>query len=133
MEPYRHKVQVYETDNMGITHHSNYVRFMEEARVDLMERLGFGYDKVVEQGVSSPVMAISCEFKRPTTYPDIIDIEVVVLEMSTLKLKFGYSMKVDGKIVFKGESLHCFLDANGRPVAYAERFPEITQAFANLK
>lgn len=132
METYKHKVQVYETDNMGITHHSNYVRFMEEARVDLMERLGFGYDKVVEQGVSSPVVSISCDFKRTTTYPDIIEIEVSVLEMSALKLKFGYTMRVKDKIVFKGESLHCFLDSNGRPVVYAERFPEITQAFASL-
>ena len=38
MKPYIHKVQYYETDKMGITHHSNYIRWMEEARVDFMER-----------------------------------------------------------------------------------------------
>lgn len=32
MEPYLHKVQYYETDKMGIAHHSNYIRWMEEAR-----------------------------------------------------------------------------------------------------
>ena len=33
MEPYLHKVQYYETDKMGIAHHSNYIRWMEEARL----------------------------------------------------------------------------------------------------
>ena len=44
MVPYDHKVQYYETDGMGIVHHSNYIRWFEEARVDLLEQLGFGYD-----------------------------------------------------------------------------------------
>ena len=28
---YNHTVQYYETDKMGITHHSNYIRWMEKA------------------------------------------------------------------------------------------------------
>ncbi len=39
MEKYIHKVQYYETDKMGITHHSNYIRWMEEARVDFFEKV----------------------------------------------------------------------------------------------
>lgn len=40
---YQHKVQYYETDKMGITHHSNYIRFLEEARIDFLEKIGYGY------------------------------------------------------------------------------------------
>ena len=36
--PYRHKAQYYETDTMKIVHHSNYIRWMEEARVDKIGR-----------------------------------------------------------------------------------------------
>ena len=46
MKPYTHKVNYYETDKMGITHHSNYIRWMEEARIDFLESIGFGYDKL---------------------------------------------------------------------------------------
>ena len=46
MHNYKHEVKYYECDRMGITHHSNYVRFMEEARVDYLDRLGYGFDKV---------------------------------------------------------------------------------------
>ena len=43
MKAYQHKVQYYETDKMGITHHSNYIRWMEEARIDFLEQLGWNY------------------------------------------------------------------------------------------
>ncbi len=42
MRQYQHEVKYYECDRMGITHHSNYVRFMEEARVDWMDQVGYG-------------------------------------------------------------------------------------------
>ena len=37
---YKHKVQYYETDQMGIVHHSNYIRWFEEARIDFLEKIG---------------------------------------------------------------------------------------------
>ena len=39
MNLYQHKVQYYETDKMGIVHHSNYVRWMEEARIDFLTNI----------------------------------------------------------------------------------------------
>ena len=44
MNEYIHKVTYYECDRMGITHHSNYIRFMEEARVDFLDRIGYGFE-----------------------------------------------------------------------------------------
>ena len=46
MNNYQHEVKYYECDRMGVTHHSNYIRFMEEARVDWLDQLGFGFDKI---------------------------------------------------------------------------------------
>ena len=56
MEVYRHKVQYYETDKMGITHHSNYIRWMEEARIWFLSEIGFSYAKLEEMGMVSPVL-----------------------------------------------------------------------------
>ena len=41
MDDYIRRVNYYETDKMGITHHSNYVRWMEEARIDFLEKIGW--------------------------------------------------------------------------------------------
>lgn len=129
---YKHKVQYYETDKQGVTHHSNYIRIMEEARVDAMEQMGFGYERMEEAGVFSPVMAITCDYKRPTTFADTIEVEISVAEMSKLKTRFAYQMVSHGKVVCVGTSLHCFLDPNGRPVAIEEYFPEFYQELLKL-
>ncbi len=123
MKPYIHTVRYYECDRMGITHHSNYIRFMEEARIDWMDQLGYGFEKMEAEGVVSPVLAVECHYKHSTTFKDEIAIEVEVAEITTLKIKFAYTMRVKDTVVCTAESLHCFLE-NGRPVALEQRFPD---------
>ena len=53
MKPCLHKVQYYETDMMGVTHHANYIRWMEEARIDFMDQLGFPYRSMEAKKASS--------------------------------------------------------------------------------
>ena len=129
MEPYRHVVKYYECDRMGVTHHSNYIRFMEEARIDWMDRLGYGFERMEAEGVVSPVVSISCSYKHSTTFKDVIEIELTVAEISTLKISFAYTMKCGGKTVCTATSTHCFLE-NGRPVVLQDRFPQLYAAIA---
>lgn len=130
---YKHKVNYYETDKQGVTHHSNYIRIMEEARIDAMEQMGFGYERIEEAGVFSPVMGVTCDYKRPTTFPDVIDVEISVAELSRLKARFAYKMTCNGKVVCMGTSLHCFLDRNGKPVAIEEHFPEFHEGLLKMQ
>lgn len=90
---YTHKVQYYETDKMGITHHSNYVRWMEEARIDFLDKLGFPFEKLEQDGIVSPVLSVECSYKKVTIFPEVISIEVKVLEFKGVKLKLGYMME----------------------------------------
>lgn len=124
MKPYRHIVNYYECDRMGITHHSNYVRFMEEARIDWMDQLGYGFERMEAEGVVSPVMAVALQYKNTTTFKDAIDITLKVEEMGALKISFAYTMKVGDKVVCTATSTHCFIE-NNRPVAIEKRFPEL--------
>ena len=43
IRPYLHNAKYYETDQMGIIHHSNYIRWFEEARIDYMNQIGFRF------------------------------------------------------------------------------------------
>lgn len=124
MHTYKHEVKYYECDRMGITHHSNYVRFMEEARVDLLDKIGYGFDRIEAEGVFSPVIAISCNYKHPTTFKDVIEIDVSISKMQDLKFEFTYTMRVGEKVVCIGQSTHCFTE-NGRPVVISKRLPEL--------
>ena len=125
MHIYRHEIRYYECDRMGITHHSNYVRIMEEARIDFLDKIGYGFDRIEAEGVVSPVVSVECKYKSPTTFKDIVEVEVTLCTMSDLKFEFKYVMKKDGKLVAEGHSVHCFTE-NGRPVVIAKRLPELT-------
>jgi acyl-CoA thioester hydrolase len=122
MRPYLHEVKYYETDKMGVTHHSNYIRFMEEARLDWMDQLGYGFERMEAEGIVSPVVAVSCNYKKPTTFKDVIEISVGVKQLSEVKLIIAYEMRLGGKLVCTGETVHCFFDG-GRPAVIAQRFP----------
>ena len=133
MENYKHKINYYETDRMGVTHHSNYVRFMEEARVDFLEKIGWGYEKMQAEGIISPVVSIECNYRQTTTFPDTIEVNIKILKLSAFKLTFGYTMTHDGKTVFTGKSSHCFLDKDSKPVMIEKAYPEMYKILQNLE
>ena len=134
MSPYRHEIKYYECDRMGITHHSNYIRIMEEARVYWMDQLGFGFDRMEAEGVVSPVVSVECVYKKPTTFKDIVEVDLSIAETTPLKITFAYTMyRIDpttglrGDLVCTCRSTHCFLE-NGRPVSLPTRFPQLADA-----
>lgn len=134
MNKYIHKVNYYETDKMGITHHSNYIRFMEEARMNFLCEIGYPMTRLERDGITSPVVSVNCEYKSPTTYSDEIEIEVTIEKYSGVKLSLAYVMKhsATGKVVALANSSHCFIDRDGRPIALRKKAPEFDEMLRNL-
>lgn len=133
MKAYEHKVQYYETDKMQFTHHSNYIRFMEEARIAYLDHIGWGYDKLEKEGILSPVVSVTCDYKKSTSFPDTIAIVIRVLELSAVRLKLGYTMTVSDKVVCTASSTHCFLNQSGRPISIKKQYPELYSLLESMK
>ena len=89
MNPCEHKVQYYETDGMGIVHHSNYIRWFEEARVDLLEQLGFGYDRIEAAGYSGPVLEVSCQYKTMSKFGETVSIQAAITQYNGVRTTFS--------------------------------------------
>ncbi|MCR5742326.1 MAG: acyl-CoA thioesterase [Lachnospiraceae bacterium] len=134
MSKYTHRVNYYETDKMGITHHSNYIRFMEEARMNYLTEIGYPMTRLESEGVMSPVVSINCDYKTPTTYSDDIEIEVNVLKYSGVRLTLSYEMKNKntGALVANATSVHCFINDAGKPVALKNMCPELDDMLKKL-
>ena len=131
---YKHIVQYYETDKMGITHHSNYIRWMEEARVDFLAKIGWPFDKIEEQGFASPVIKVECKFVRPCTFADEISIDTSVKDFDGIRLTFSYEMKkTDDTCVCVGESVHCFTDLRGKPIRADRACPDFCAEILKYK
>lgn len=132
MNPYQHKVQYYETDKMGIVHHSNYIRWMEEARVDFLGQIGWNYKKLEDNGIISPVTAVECKYRVSTFFDDVITIFVWVEEFKGVKLKLRYEMKREDILVCEGHSEHCFLNAEGKIMNLKREKPAFYETLHNL-
>ena len=129
MEPYIHTVQYYETDKMGIVHHSNYIRWMEEARVAFLAAIGWPFEKLEALGLVSPVVAVDGKYRLVSRFPEQISIRVRVESFNGVRLCIGYEMRnAAGEPVFEGRSEHCFLDAEGRPVRMKKTLPDFYAA-----
>ena len=132
---FERKINYYETDRMGIVHHSNYIRFMEEARCYLLEKAGMPYSASEENGIMIPVLGVNCEFKHHVTFDDTILIKLFVKEFNGVRLTMGYTAteKNSGEVVFTGETKHCFTDKNLRPLRLQKANPNFYEKFNNLK
>ena len=134
MKPYRRKVQYYETDMMGVTHHANYIRWMEEARIDFMDQLGFPYARMEAEGVVSPVRSVECTYLKPCTFGDEIDIMVSVVSFNGVVLAIRYEMinAGSGEKLCTAGSEHVFLDREGHFVRLRRVMPEFCAAIGRL-
>lgn len=135
MTPYEHKVQYYETDGMGIVHHSNYVRWFEEARVDLLEQLGFGYDRIESEGFDSPVLEVTCQYKTMARFGDTVLVLAKVTEYNGVRMAIRYEIRDKQTNVLRceGSSRHCFLlRQSGRPVSLKRSWPGLDAALTSV-
>ena len=129
MKPYVRSVQYYETDMMGVAHHANYIHWMEEARVAFMDGIGYPYTRMEAEGVVSPVVELSCRYRKPCTFGDEIAISIAVESFNGVKMVLTYDMRGrDGEIVCTARSEHAFLDRNGRILRMKREMPEFCAA-----
>ena len=124
----KHKVQYYETDMMGVVHHSNYIRWMEEARIDYMDRIGYPYRRMEAEGVLCPVKSLQVSYLKPCTFGDEVEISTRVTGFNGVIISMAYDMCVGGEQVFAGTSEHVFLTREGRFVRMKKTMPEFCAA-----
>lgn len=128
VQPYRRTVHYYETDQMGVVHHANYIRWFEEARVDFLEQMGTGYARMESLGIVSPVLSVACEYRHAVHFGEAVVIWARITGYTGTRMQFAYEVRSeDGKRLHaEGNSSHCFLDAKtGRPTSIRRRFPDI--------
>ena len=122
----------YETDKMGIVHHSNYIRWFEEVRVAYMADRGYTYQKMEENGVMIPVLGVECRYRTPVKFGQTVIIHGRIEKFDGLRLNVAYEItdKETGTLCVTGRSEHCFVKAdNFRPVKLTKSHPEMAEIF----
>lgn len=128
---YQRKINYYETDQMSIVHHSNYIRFMEEARLFHFNNSGISYTDLEKRGIYIPVLTVNCEYRKACLFDQTLLINVIPVFFNGIKMKFKYEIFVEGDNVLhaKGETEHCFINKERKPIYLKKEFPQIYQIF----
>lgn len=136
MKEFIRRAKYYETDQMGVIHHSNYIRWMEEARIDMLDQMGYPYRRFEEMGYVSPVLHAECEYKKSVLFDDEVKIVVSLKTMGRVKFTLAYdiyNMSKNAELSARGFTTHCFIRKDGRPVLIDKEMPEFTQAMKALE
>ena len=132
---YERKMNYYETDRMGIIHHSNYIRFLEESRCYWLEQIGMPFGSLEDAGITIPVLGVNVDYKHHVTFGDTILINVFTKEYTGVRMTIGYNVteKETGKVVLTGETKHCFTNRELRPINLKKVNPEFSAKFELMK
>lgn len=120
-------VRYYETDQMGIVHHSNYVRYFECGRTAMLKEVGLPIEKIEEAGVMLPVVSVECRYRTPAKLGDTLRIVTAVDEVPRAKLVIRNEVyNQQGHLVCQGNVVLGFIDASTRrPVRCPEMLVKI--------
>ena len=131
MKGYEHQAQYYETDQMGIIHHSNYIRWFESARIWYMNEIGVDYAGMEKEGIISPVLEVHCTYKSMVRFGDVVEIFPKVESYNGVTLELSYRIvdKASGELRTTGSSKHCFLNREGRLRSLKKENPLFDRAF----
>jgi 4-hydroxybenzoyl-CoA thioesterase/acyl-CoA thioester hydrolase len=115
----RRRIEFADTDMGGIVHFARYLVFMETAEHEFLRELGTSVDVVLEDGrhVGWPRVAVSCEYRSPARFGDVLDIRVRVLRKGRKSLTYGIDFEVEGREVARGQvTAVCCELSPGRPI-----------------
>ena len=132
IRPYERKAFYYETDKMGIVHHSNYIRIFEEARVHYLNEAGLPFAKIEEMGILMPVLSVEAVYKRPLRFDEkfAVYLKINKFNGTTLHVSYRLISRETGEVCVEGSSSHCFTDTDLKVVRTKNKYPEVYDVFA---
>lgn len=127
------KVRYSETDRMGIVYHANYYPWFELGRIDLMEKVGFSYAGMEDNGLMMPLSETHCKYIRPCTFADEVTVETVLVSVSAARCRFEYKVFKDGVLLAEGATVHAFVNSDLKVINIKKYFPRMWEAMNSVK
>lgn len=109
------RVEYHHTDQMGIVHHSNYVKFFEVARTEWLRAMGITYAEMERRGVMMPIVDVAVKYRNPALYDELISVTAFVDEAPKARMVFRYEVRgEDGREIATGSTTLGFIDSQTR-------------------
>ena len=133
MYEYSRIVHYYETDKMGVVHHSNYIRWLEEARTLYFNDVNLAYFETEGYGIMSPVTDVNMKFKHFIRYGDSFTVRLEMIKYTGVRFRMAYTVvNQNGEVLLEAESGHAFVGPDLKPVSLARAIPHRHELMVNL-
>lgn len=128
------RVNYWDTDAMKVVYHANYIKYFEYGRSEMLRQIGLPYREMEKRGVMLPMLSVSCEYKRPAVYDDLLEICTIFEDYRGARLKHRYEIyrKETGELLVTGNSVLGIVGKDMKPVILKKKFPEIHERFRSL-
>ena len=115
--PFSHRIRVRfaETDAMGIVHHSRYLLYLEETRVEYLRHLGHPYSEMRAEGIDYAVVECFVQYRQPLHFDDEIDVHLLLASATRTSFQMSYLVTVSGDVRATAVTVHGCVTAAGRP------------------
>ena len=119
-----------DTDAMGVVYHSNYFRWFEIGRSELLREIGFPYSEIEKIPILMPVANAYCEYKSPARYDDELEIVSYFTQLgfASLTLNYEITRKATGELLVTGYTRHGITNDKLKPVNMKRAGPELYAA-----
>lgn len=131
-------VRYAETDGMEVVYHANYLVYLEVARTDYLNALGFPYAEIEQAGYLSPVVHVDLTYGAPFRYGDTIVVKTHVSKVGAVKTEYTCKMYLKGedpetvKPHFTAVTTHCLVEKETfKPISQKRIFPKLYEAYVN--
>ncbi|MFM8856376.1 MAG: acyl-CoA thioesterase [Actinomycetota bacterium] len=109
------RVRFVETDAMGIVHHSNYLHYLEETRVEYLRSIGHPYSANREAGLDAAVLECRVRYLVPLRFDDVVTVHLRLAESTRATFTIEYLLSVDGRATTTAATQHALVTAEGKP------------------
>ena len=123
---YKRTANYYETDQMGIVHHSNHIRYFEEARLSFMKSIDCDAAQMEQDGIIIPNVDAYAKYITPVRFQDEMEIEVKLAKFTGVIMRYEYTVRLaeSGETASVGHTEHCFVNDKFKPMSLRRKFPE---------
>ena len=119
------RVKFYDTDLMGVVHHSNYIRWFETGRVEFLRSHGIDLNEMMNDGILFPIVEIQAKYFEPAKFDDELELEIIPTALTKVKWEFKYEIRRAGaeKILVEGFSRNVFTNSEtGKIMRLPEKY-----------
>ncbi len=110
------RVRFSETDAMGIVHHSRYLPYLEETRVEYLRSIGHPYDRQRADGVDFAVLEAHVTYRQPLRFDELVTVHLALSDATRASFGINYLLTVGGEIRSSATTVHACVNTDGRPV-----------------